>query len=85
MIARQGRQVRWTQIPFKWAHFLHRTHLILLVRTLPVHDPDDDYAENIARNVGSGGWGQLYSPDKILGRFVEREEGRETTKCTFAF
>lgn len=47
-----------------------------MVQTQLVHDPDDDYAENIARNVGSGGWGQLYSPDKILGRFVEREEGR---------
>ena len=55
-----------------------KTHPIF-VRTPLVHDPDDDYAENIARNVGSGGWGQLYDPDKILGRFVEREEGRETT------
>ena len=36
---------------------------------------DNEYGENLARNKGSGAWGQLYDPDKILNRFVEREVG----------
>jgi len=76
--SRYGKEFR----PLVWSNGLKESAMIYANKLLntctsgpPVHDPDDDYAENIARNVGSGGWGQLYSPDKILGRFVEREEG----------
>ena len=41
----------------------------------PKHDPYTIYGENLARNVGSGYWGQLYEPDDIVNRFVEREVG----------
>lgn len=41
----------------------------------PHHDPYTIYGENLARNVGSGYWGQLYEPDDIVNRFVEREVG----------
>lgn len=29
--------------------------------------------ENLAKNMGSGNWGQQYSADKIMGRWVENE------------
>ena len=41
----------------------------------PKHDPNSPWGENLARNKGSGGWGRLYDPDEIVGRFVEREVG----------
>ena len=32
----------------------------------PKHAKGNPYGENIARNKGTGGWGQLYSPDKYV-------------------
>jgi hypothetical protein len=53
-----------------WINYLV-IHVLLFLPTIQ----NNIYGENLARNKGSGGWGQLYHPDKILNRFVEREEG----------
>ena len=37
------------------------------------HDPINKYGENMAKNKGTGGWGELYSADRITGRFIDRE------------
>ncbi|KAL9190535.1 hypothetical protein ACHAXT_000241 [Thalassiosira profunda] len=44
------------------------------------HEPDVADGENLAKNTGimlpdGTGWGQLYDPDKIVGRWVEWEIG----------
>lgn len=33
-----------------------------------------DFGENLAKNKGRNGWGQLYPVSKIVGRWVEWEE-----------
>mmetsp|Transcript_24906 Transcript_24906/g.59125 ORF Transcript_24906/g.59125 Transcript_24906/m.59125 type:complete len:558 (+) Transcript_24906:288-1961(+) len=38
------------------------------------HEPDIDQGENLAKNTGSGTWGQLYPVENIVRRWVEREE-----------
>lgn len=35
-----------------------------------------DFGENLAKNKGRGGWGQLYPVKKIVGRWVEWEVNR---------
>ena len=39
------------------------------------HEPGIDQGENLAKNTGSGSWGQLYPVENIVRRWVEREEG----------
>jgi hypothetical protein len=40
------------------------------------HDPKNPYGENLAKNTGEKGtWGQLYPPDLIVGRWIDREVG----------
>ncbi|KAL7481736.1 hypothetical protein ACHAW6_007406 [Cyclotella cf. meneghiniana] len=38
------------------------------------HDPGVEQGENLAKNKGSGQWGELYDADKIVKRFVDNEE-----------
>ena len=37
------------------------------------HEKNVDEGENISRNFGSGSWGKLPDPDRVVWRFVERE------------
>ncbi|KAL3801673.1 hypothetical protein HJC23_013178 [Cyclotella cryptica] len=69
-------------VPLKWSQGLKDSSMEYAIKLLdtcttdtPRHDPNNIYGENLARNKGSGSWGQLYHPDKILNRFVEREVG----------
>ena len=39
-----------------------------------IHHDASDYGENLAKNKGSGVWGQLYPADRITKRFVDNEE-----------
>jgi hypothetical protein len=39
------------------------------------HESYNPYGENLAKNVGTNGWGQLYPADNIVGRWVEFEVG----------
>lgn len=39
------------------------------------HEDYNPYGENLAKNVGKNGWGQLYPADSIVGRWVEFEIG----------
>ena len=39
------------------------------------HEDFNPYGENLAKNVGANGWGQLYAADAIVGRWVEFEVG----------
>jgi len=39
------------------------------------HEDFNAYGENLAKNVGANGWGQLYPADAIVGRWVEFEVG----------
>ncbi|KAL7469009.1 hypothetical protein ACHAXS_009253 [Conticribra weissflogii] len=40
-----------------------------------IHDPKNNYGENLAKNKGTGSWGELKPADNIVGRFVDREVG----------
>ena len=37
------------------------------------HEQGIEYGENMAKNVGSGGFGQLYPTENVMGRWVEKE------------
>ena len=39
------------------------------------HEDYNPFGENLAKNVGKNGWGQLYPADSIVGRWVEFEVG----------
>jgi len=88
LVAHNKRRIEWharyskEYVALKWSKGLKESSMeyaVALLDTctseLPEHDPNSPWGENLARNQGSGGWGQLYDPDKILNRFVEREEG----------
>eukprot|EP00804_Cyclotella_cryptica_P030575 CCRYP_014848-RA/>CCRYP_014848-RA protein AED:0.02 eAED:0.02 QI:700/1/1/1/1/1/2/62/375 len=38
------------------------------------HEPGIEQGENLAKNKGTGQWGDLYDPDNIVKRFVDNEE-----------
>ena len=42
--------------------------------TEPWHESGVDEGENLAGNSGTGSWDKAPAPDKVCGRFVEREE-----------
>ena len=71
-----------TYVPLSWSKALKADAHVWAEKLLDscgeglYHDPNTSYGENIAGNSGSGGWGALKSTDKILTRFVEREEGK---------
>jgi hypothetical protein len=37
------------------------------------HDPQMDWGENAAANIGAGSWGTKRAPEKIVARFIDRE------------
>ena len=39
------------------------------------HEPGVDQGENLAKNMGQGSWGEMYSVENINRRWFEREEG----------
>jgi len=67
-------------VPLQWSEALKDDAKVWAEKLLDscgqgmYHDPDNyHYGENVAGNSGSGGWGDLRSPDAILTRFVENE------------
>ena len=77
LVAHNKRRMEWharyskEYVPLKWSNglkLLSKTYAVALLDTCqtgsPKHDPNNPYGENLARNRGAGGWGQLYSPDK---------------------
>mmetsp|Transcript_13630 Transcript_13630/g.29273 ORF Transcript_13630/g.29273 Transcript_13630/m.29273 type:complete len:376 (-) Transcript_13630:192-1319(-) len=70
-------------IPLRWSQGLKDSAMEYAIKLLdtctttnsPKHDPNNPYGENMARNKGSGSWGQLYHPEQIVGRFIDREDG----------
>jgi hypothetical protein len=38
------------------------------------HDPGIEQGDNLAKNKGSGNWGELYDAEKIVKRFIDNEE-----------
>ena len=70
----------FTSVPLQWSEALKDDAKVWAEKLLDscgqgmYHDPDNyHYGENVAGNSGSGGWGDLRSPDAILTRFVENE------------
>ncbi|KAL3764953.1 hypothetical protein ACHAWU_003813 [Discostella pseudostelligera] len=88
LVAHNKRRMEWhayygkQYVPLKWSRGLKESSKEYADKLLagckgddPKHDPYTIYGENLARNEGSGFWGQLYEPDDIVNRFVEREVG----------
>ena len=81
------RRKRWhtsnnvTFVPLAWSPALAEESRIYAVKLLEacntrgiLHEPGVAFGENLAKNKGRNGWGQLYPVSKIVGRWVEREE-----------
>jgi hypothetical protein len=67
-------------VPLKWSEGLKEaaaSYAEELLSSCPsptiIHDPNTAYGENLAKNRGINGWGDLKPADNILVRFVERE------------
>jgi hypothetical protein len=67
-------------VPLKWSGELAASSKAYAEKLLSTcgdsgikHDPDNKYGENMAKNKGMGGWGELYPADKVTGRFIDRE------------
>ena len=86
LVAHNTRRQYWhsyydkSYIPLKWSGQLaasskaHAEELLATCGDAGIkHDLTNKYGENMAKNTGTGGWGRLYSADKITGRFVDRE------------
>ena len=63
----------FTSVPLQWSEALKDDAKVWAEKLLDscgqgmYHDPDNyHYGENVAGNSGSGGWGDLRSPDAIL-------------------
>lgn len=70
-----------TYVPLQWSESL-KAEAQIWANTLlgscgdgMYHDPERDYGENAAANIGAGSWGELRVPDKIVARFIDREVG----------
>ena len=88
LIAHNTRREYWhnfynkSYVPLKWSAELAESSRVYAEKLLDacdsggiVHDPDNLYGENMAKNKGTGGWGEEYLPDKLVGRFIDREVG----------
>lgn len=70
-----------TYVPLQWSESLKAEAKVWADTLLDScgdgmhHDPERDYGENAAANVGAGSWGELRVPDKIVARFIDREVG----------
>ncbi|KAL9189209.1 hypothetical protein ACHAXT_011699 [Thalassiosira profunda] len=86
LVAHNKRRIYWHDYynkpyrPLQWSQGLKESSMEYAKELLdtcqvstPKHAKNNPWGENIARNQGGGHWGQLYSPDKIVGRFVDRE------------
>mmetsp|Transcript_115 Transcript_115/g.185 ORF Transcript_115/g.185 Transcript_115/m.185 type:complete len:381 (+) Transcript_115:82-1224(+) len=88
LVAHNTRRKYWHEyyeknyVPLKWSAELAESSRVYAEKLLDacddygiIHDPDNSYGENMAKNKGTGGWGEEYHPDKLVGRFVDREVG----------
>jgi len=68
-----------TYVPLQWSESLKAEAQVWANKLLDAcgdgmyHDPERDYGENAAANVGAGSWGELRVPDKIVARFIDNE------------
>jgi len=64
-----------TYVPLRWSDGL-ASHALIWAQHENFklnHDHDTEEGENLARNCGTGSWGEMYHPDDVLIRWVERE------------
>lgn len=86
LVAHNTRRQYWhdyygkSYVPLKWSGELAASSKAYAEELLSTcgdsgieHDPINKYGENMAKNKGTGGWGELYAADKITGRFIDRE------------
>jgi hypothetical protein len=86
LVAHNTRREYWHEyygksyVPLKWSGELAKSSQVYAEELLSTcddqsieHDPFNKYGENMAKNKGMGGWGELYAADKITGRFIDRE------------
>eukprot|EP00804_Cyclotella_cryptica_P015863 CCRYP_006367-RB/>CCRYP_006367-RB protein AED:0.28 eAED:0.28 QI:859/1/1/1/1/1/3/198/432 len=73
-----------TYVPLKWSKGLANNAANWAEQLLDdcnvvgvKHEPNVEQGENLAKNAGSGSWGQLYPVENIVRRWVEREESFE--------
>jgi hypothetical protein len=76
------RQYGKTYVPLIWDESLAASSKVYAEQLLStcattgiLHDPNNKYGENMAKNRGSGTWGSRYPADNLVRRFVEREIG----------
>lgn len=67
-------------VPLKWSEGLKQSsaqYAEELLSSCPsptiIHDPNNAYGENLAKNKGTGGWGDLKPAENVTRRFVENE------------
>eukprot|EP00970_Alexandrium_tamarense_P001877 scaffold244_cov200-Alexandrium_tamarense.AAC.2 len=86
LVAHNTRREYWhkhygkSYVPLKWSVDLAKSSRIYAEKLLSTcdsstieHDPNNLHGENMAKNKGSGQWGDEYPADKIVGRFIDRE------------
>lgn len=71
-----------TYVPLVWSPALAKMSRVYAVKLLDAcntrgikHEPGVEFGENLAKNKGRNGWGQLYPVKNIVRRWVDREEG----------
>jgi len=70
---KKARHLKWSPA-LKADAQKYATELLATCDTTGIKHDKTDQGENLAKNKGSGAWGQLYSTDKVTGRFVDNEE-----------
>lgn len=76
----QGMYCNKSYTHLKWSTALKRDAKIYAEKLLDTCDTygikhdSTDQGENLAKNKGSGRWGELYSADKVTKRFIDNEE-----------
>ncbi|KAL7510776.1 hypothetical protein ACHAXN_007717 [Cyclotella atomus] len=70
-------------VPLAWSPALAEESRVYAVKLLDacntkgiLHEPGVSFGENLAKNKGKRGWGQLYPVTKIVGRWVDWEVNR---------
>jgi hypothetical protein len=73
-------------VPLKWDNSLKADakvwaeHLLASCGKGMYHDPNTSYGECATANQGTGSFAKLHTPDEIVRRYVEREEGWQFPK-----
>ena len=68
-----------TYVPLQWSESLKSEAKVWADTLLDscgdgmYHDPQMDWGENAAANIGAGSWGTKRAPEKIVARFIDRE------------